>query len=381
MMKLFLIAFFIYISIDTSLRELSKEFNIPKSVLHRHIAAATKGTQLKQKGRTTVFSNDEILELKNCVIDMAELGFAPTLSDIREIVTDYVNENNHLKGKEIFNYKGVSGSPGPDWIASFMKTSGLSLKNATKLSKARSNATKNPFIINHWYDLLEETIDKLGLGDRPDLIWNADESGLPSEPKRCKVISLKGQPTLQIVTGSDRENMTVLAAASASGKVLPPLIIFSGKQVQTTWRPQVNTGTEYPWIFANASGWMTTDTFFKWFVEWETSTRSTLEDGTIEPRIMIYDGHLSHVGYGTIIHARNHNVTILKLPPHTTDLLQPLDVSVFGSLKVKWGAALFKRLRKSRSALSKSEFSTLLVSDDVWKSSCTEETVQNGFKR
>ena len=110
-----------------------------------------------------------------------------------------------------------------------MKTSGLSLKNATKLSKARSNATKNPFIINHWYDLLEETIDKLGLGDRPDLIWNADESGLPSEPKRCKVLSLKGQPTLQIVTGSDRENTTVLAAASASGKVLPPLIVFSGK--------------------------------------------------------------------------------------------------------------------------------------------------------
>ena len=119
-------------------------------MLHRHIAAATKGTQLKQRGRTTVFRSDEILELKNCVIDIAELGFAPTLSDIRELVTDYVNENNHLKRKEIFSDKGVSGSPGPDWNASFMKTSGLCLKNATKLSKARNNATKNPFIINHW---------------------------------------------------------------------------------------------------------------------------------------------------------------------------------------------------------------------------------------
>ena len=257
-----------------------------------------------------------------------------------------------------------------------MKTSRLSLKNATKLSKARHNVTKNPFIINHWYDLLEETIDKLGLGDRPDLIWNADES----EPKRCKVISLKRQPTLQIVTESDRENTTVLAAASASGKVLPPLIIFNEKTVQTTWRPQVNPGTEYPWIFANASGWMITDTFFKWFVEWEASTRSTLEDSTIKPRIMIYGGHLSHVGYGPVIHAWNHNITILKLSPHITDLLQPLDVSVFGLLKVKWCAGLFKRLRKRRSALSKMEFSTLLISDDILKTSCTEETVQNGFK-
>ena len=61
-MELFLIAFFIYISIDTSLHKLSKEFNIPKSILHHHIPAAVKGTQLKQKGRTTVFSSDEKLE-------------------------------------------------------------------------------------------------------------------------------------------------------------------------------------------------------------------------------------------------------------------------------------------------------------------------------
>lgn len=82
---------------------------------------------------------------------------------------------------------------------------------------------------------------------------------------------------------------------------------------------------------------------------------------------MVYDGHLSPVGYATVKYTRTHNVTILKLPHHTTDLLQPLDVSVFGSLKVKWGTALFKRLRKTRATLSKSEFATLLVSDDVWK--------------
>ena len=64
---------------------------------------------------------------------MAELGFAPTMSDICEIVTDYVNDNNHLKGNEIFNFKGVSGSPGPDWIASFMKRLGLSLKKRCKI--------------------------------------------------------------------------------------------------------------------------------------------------------------------------------------------------------------------------------------------------------
>ena len=126
-----------------------------------------------------MFSDREQLELKQCIIDLADLGFAPTLGDIQEIVTNYVNTNEHEQGKSVFHYKGVQGCPGPDWLNSFMKKQNLSLKNATKLCKARYNATKNPFVIFHWFDLLEETISKLGIGDRPDL------------KKRCATYSLK----------------------------------------------------------------------------------------------------------------------------------------------------------------------------------------------
>ena len=69
-----------------------------------------------------------------------------------------------------------------------MTDQNLSLQHATKLCKARRNATKNPFIINHWYDLLEKTISNLQLENRPDLIWNVDEPGLPSEPKKNVVL-------------------------------------------------------------------------------------------------------------------------------------------------------------------------------------------------
>ena len=64
--------------------------------------------------------------------------------------------------------------------------------------------------------------------------------------------------------------------------------------------------------------------------------------GVLEPRLLIYDGHLSHVWYGTLELARQQKVTIIKLPPHTTDLLQPLDVAVFKSLKDHWGDILFQ---------------------------------------
>ena len=138
-------------------------------------------------------------------------------------------------------------------------------------------------------------------------------------------MSQKGQKTLQIVTGSDRDNTTVLAAAASSGVTLPPLIVFQGKQVQTTWRPSSDpTSEHFSWVYANGSVWMKADVFHEWFVEWEGRTRTTNNEGKLETCLMIYDGHLCHFNYATIKLARETMVAILKLLPHTTDLLQPL---------------------------------------------------------
>ena len=48
----------------------------------------------------------------------------------------------------------------------------------------------------------------------------------------------------------------------------------------------------------------------------------------LEPRILLFDGHLSHLWFDTIKLAQEKNVTIIKLPAHTTNPLQLLDVSV-----------------------------------------------------
>ena len=103
-----------------------------------------------------------------------------------------------ISPQQILKYGGRPGYPGPEWINSFQKRQKLSLKEATKLSAARYNATKNPFIVNHYYDILEKTGQNLGLDDRPDFIWNVDESGLSHEWKKCDVISAKIQKTLQL---------------------------------------------------------------------------------------------------------------------------------------------------------------------------------------
>ena len=98
--------------------------------------------------------------------------------DIAELVQSYVLHNDPERGRKILKYKKRPGYPGPDWLTSFIKKNNLSLKEATKLSQPRYNATKNPFVIYHYFDLLEKIISNLGLENKPEVIWNCDESGL-----------------------------------------------------------------------------------------------------------------------------------------------------------------------------------------------------------
>ena len=76
------------------------------------------------------------------------------------------------------------------------------------------------------------------------------------------------------------EKTLVLAACSGSGKFLLPMVIFPGQHVQSTWKPNMEANSEnYPWIYVNKSGWMDSQTFFKWFEPFEEKTRYFEEVG------------------------------------------------------------------------------------------------------
>ena len=49
--------------------------------------------------------------------------------------------------------------------------------------------------------------------------------------------------------------------------------------------------------------------------------------------LLLYDGHASHVSPYHIQWAKNNNIILFVLPPHTSHLLQPLDVGIFGPFK------------------------------------------------
>jgi len=53
----------------------------------------------------------------------------------------------------------------------------------------------------------------------------------------------------------------------------------------------------------------------------------------MQRRLLIMDGHSSHITANMIAYCMRHAIDLLILPPHTSYVLQPLDVSVFSPLK------------------------------------------------
>ena len=107
-------------------------------------------------------------------------------------------------------------------------------KKATIISAARKAATANPFIIFDLYEVVEKIIKEKKL--KREQIWNCDKSGFPTDPNKCKVVAPIGMPGYKTTPGAGRENHTVLATCSTAGRALDPLILFQGKNFQSTWK-------------------------------------------------------------------------------------------------------------------------------------------------
>ena len=117
---------------------------------------------------------------------------------------------------------------------------------------------------------------------------------------------------------------TVLVAGSVAGECLPPQFLFKGKHLYESWTA-LGPATYGCNICAESeSGWMTDTVFENWF----SSSFVPLDAGRKNPLILTFDGHGSHLTYGTIVKALWENVIIVCLPPHTSHALQPLDVAV-----------------------------------------------------
>ena len=165
--------------------------------------------------------------LAECIRVLCQNGFSPRAEEVLNLVQEYLQRNNiQTKFKE--------NLPKRHWLENFMKRNNLSLKKANLISKARKSTTSNPFLIFGFYEMLQKIVEENNLG--PSQVWNCDESGFPADPASCQVVGPRGAKTFKVTCGPSRQNTTILAACNADGKALLPMVVFKGKNFQSSWK-------------------------------------------------------------------------------------------------------------------------------------------------
>jgi hypothetical protein len=117
--------------------------------------------------------------------------------------------------------------------------------------------------------------------------------------------------------GSRQEWMTAIECGSAAGVTVPLLLIFKAKHTNTAWIP---AQTPRDWRFStSSSGWTSDSHGYEWLTTvFEPSTRP--EDPTTR-RLLIMDGHSSHITANVIASCMQKAIDLLILPPHCSHIL------------------------------------------------------------
>ncbi|RJE17421.1 hypothetical protein PHISCL_10242, partial [Aspergillus sclerotialis] len=129
------------------------------------------------------------------------------------------------------------------------------------------------------------------------------------------------------------------------------MIILAAKQHQSAWYKEIPKD----WVLAiSDNGWTTNDLGILWLKE--VFDKHTKARSTGAYRMIILDGHGSHATAGFDHYCTENKIIPVYLPPHSSHLLQPLDVGCFSPLKVAYGRKIQDCIRLGINHINKTEF-------------------------
>jgi hypothetical protein len=247
----------------------------------------------------------------------------------------------------------------------------LQTKWSRRLNSQRASS-EDPIAITAWFKLVEETRQTYGVLDQD--IYNFDETGFAmGVAATSKVVTSSDRVGRAVVIQpGNREWVTAIECVNASGWSLPPFIILSGKVHQSSWYRDL----PLDWtIGVSDNGWTTDELGFEWIKHFNQHTAARTA-GVY--RLLIVDGHSSHATPEFDQYCADNKIITLCMPPHTSHLLQPLDVSCYSPLKRAYGREIEELARQGVYHVDKIDFLTVYAR--IRPTVFTQQNIQAGFR-
>jgi hypothetical protein len=273
------------------------------------------------------------------ILNLVTHGTPPSL----QIVGDMANELLAIRGTR---------RVGEKWPRNFVnRQAELKVRFNRKYDYQRAK-NEDPIVIDEWFQLVRNTKNKYGILD--DDVYNFDEVGFLMGYISTELVvtasEMRNRP--KSIQPGDREWVTVIQAINALGWAIPPFIIFAGQYHLQAWYEGDDIPGDWP-ISLSDSGWTNNELGFEWLLHFNRHTEAKTKGSY---RLLILDGHGSHTALKFIDFCKEHNIITLCMPPHSSHLLQPLDVGCFAPLKKAYGKQVGDLIRNSINHITKIEF-------------------------
>ena len=348
-----------------SYRKVAKQFKVDRTTLSRRHQGIAQ-SHADAAAHKQLLNPQQELELVRYIERCTEQGLPPT----REMVRNFAGAVAKWEASDA-------------WVTRFLHRHNV---NLTTRWSAGIDRNRHQADSHHKHDLYFQLLHgKMQEYEvEPCNTYNMDEKGffvgITTRSKRVfsKAIWQAKLRTAAIQDGN-REWITLIACVCGDGSSLPPVLIYEGRAgLQSSWVDDVEAGTHEVFIANSTSGWTNNDIGLAWLEQ--VFERYTAEKARRRWRLLIVDGHGSHLTPEFIDFCYTKKILLAVFPPHSTHTLQPLDVVVFSPLSYNYSHELNQHLHQSQALIGvkKRDFFPLFWS--AWSTTMRPELIQRSFE-
>lgn len=301
---------------------LAREHQVDRRTLSRRLKGSNSRTTQPATNRRLTDAQETAL--KSYIRDLELIGSSCTVLQLESASNFFLN-----KGRDLGDLDEEEGEPlavGSTWTTRFLKqNTDVTLTKQYPIEEGRM-AAETPENIRGFLEKLEKVI-----ADVPDTdLWNMDASGfqIGCGGVRMVVTMDTEKKKKYLASNGNRELVTVTECINAAGTVIPPMLTISGK-LFTAGLVRNNLHPLTLLTFSK-SAFINDILVLQWFKHFERLTRGLARGSR---QVLSMDGQTCHATAEVIELCNNSNITLISLPPHTTHLIQPLDVGIFQPYK------------------------------------------------
>ena len=344
---------------ELSIRAVAKTYMVPHSTLSSRLKGIIAQCDTTPPCRKlTDLEESTIIQY---ALDLDARSFPPRLGAVEDMA------NRLLADRD-------APPVGPRWAANFVKRhKELSTRFTRRYDYQRAQCD-DPDVINAWFQLVRNTIAKYGIEETD--IYNFDETGFMMGMISTAMVvtswERRGKPRL--AQPGNREWVSVIQGINSQGWAIPPFIIVAGQHHLTNWYEDSTLPPD--WVIATShNGWTTNDKGVEWIQHFERHTSGRCSGAY---RLLVMDGHESHHSTKFELFCKDHNIITLCMPPHSSHILQPLDIGCFGPLKKAYGREIEGLMKSHITHITKADFLPAFLI--AFQAAMTEKNIKGAFK-